>query len=401
MHVNTAALESNSRIRAKWQEELALFNRYNRRRSDVEELRFNLSHDIDWLLRFPIPGDVMYPVEKIDQEVAVMEFIREKTSIPIPKVIASGRAEGRFAGLGSFIIMEFVDGERLDEALYQNDEIKPGIGQPTLDFIYKQMAQIYLELFEHDFDQIGGLSMPSGGRSWHIRDAPLTLKMNEGQRLTGIHLNDHCEPYTTTEAYLDNLVDQHTRLLCENPESVSDEEECYEQYRCLQTIKMLTKLFVGSVDCNGPFKLFLDDIRFGNILVDPKTFEIKALIDWEFCYTAPREFLNAPPPWLIPNPDPWDWKSEEREAYKVQFLHFTKVLEDEESKSGKDHSFSAQMRNQHENGTFWYLQAMREPLCCLELMQSWSAEVGQPLDTPVDITKVVEKRFQTQTALKN
>lgn len=164
---------------------------------------------------------------------------------------------------------------------------------------------------------------------------------------------------------------------------------------------MLTKLFVGSVDRNGPFKLFLDDIRFGNILVDPKTFEIKALIDWEFCYTAPREFLNAPPPWLIPNPDPWDWKSEEREAYKVQFLHFIKVLEDEESKSGKDHSFSAQMRNQHENGTFWYLQAIREPLCCLELMQSWSPEVGQPLETPVDITEFVGKRFQTQTALKN
>ena len=139
--------------------------------------------------RFPIPGDVMYPAEKIDQEVAVMEFIREKTSIPIPKVIASGRAEGRFAGLESFIIVEFVDGERLDEALYQNDEIKPGIGQPTLDLIYKQMAQIYLELFEHDFDQIGGLSMPPGGRFWHIRAAPLTLKMNEGQRLTGIHLN--------------------------------------------------------------------------------------------------------------------------------------------------------------------------------------------------------------------
>lgn len=117
-----------------------------------------------------------------------MEFIREKTSIPIPKVTASGRAEGRFAGLGPFIIMEFVDGERLYEALYENDEIKPGIGQPTLGFIYKQMAQIYLELFEYDFDQIGGLSMPSGSRSWHIRSAPLTLKMNEGQRLTGLIL---------------------------------------------------------------------------------------------------------------------------------------------------------------------------------------------------------------------
>jgi aminoglycoside phosphotransferase (APT) family kinase protein len=84
----------------------------------------------------------MYPAEKISQEIAVMGFIREKTSIPVPKIIVSGRTEGCFAGLGPFIIMEFVNGERLDEALYQNDKIKPGIGQSTLDYIYKQMAQI-------------------------------------------------------------------------------------------------------------------------------------------------------------------------------------------------------------------------------------------------------------------
>lgn len=117
-----------------------------------------------------------------------MNFIKQKTRIPIPKVIASGTAEGRFAGLGPFIIMEFVEGERLDEALYHNDKIKPEIGQCTLDFIYRQMAQIYLELFEHDFDQIGGLSMSLDGRSWLAKSGQLTLKTNEGQRLTGLHL---------------------------------------------------------------------------------------------------------------------------------------------------------------------------------------------------------------------
>ncbi|KFY46050.1 hypothetical protein V495_02690 [Pseudogymnoascus sp. VKM F-4514 (FW-929)] len=214
LHANTAALESNSRARAKWQNQLASYDLDDGWRSDMEEfvseyhkgepcrvverfegafnhcfrLRFDLSNRADWLLRFPIPGDVMYPGEKINQEVAAMEFIREHTDIPIPKVITSGRTDGRFEGLGPFITMDFVDGERLDEALYQNDKIKPGIGQLTLDYIYKQMAQIYLELFEHDFEQIGGLSMPSGGRSWHIGSVPLSLKINEGQRLTGINL---------------------------------------------------------------------------------------------------------------------------------------------------------------------------------------------------------------------
>lgn len=168
MHVNTAALESNSRARTKWQTLLASYDRDNGWRSDEEEfaseyhkgepcrvvervegafnhcfrVRFDLSNYAGWLFHFPIQGDNMYPAEKISQEIAVMGFIREKTSIPVPKIIVSGRTEGCFAGLGPFIIMEFVNGERSDEALYQNDKIKPGIGQSTLDYIYKQMAQI-------------------------------------------------------------------------------------------------------------------------------------------------------------------------------------------------------------------------------------------------------------------
>lgn len=223
MRINAAALESNRLVRAEWQRKLASFDHDKGLGSELEgfvsefhsgkpcrvvgrfegafnycfRLRFDMSDHDDWLLRFPIPGDVMYPTEKVDQEVAVMKFIKEKTRIPIPKVIASGRTEGRFAGLGPFIIMDFVEGERLDEALYQNGNIKPEIGQSTLDFIYKQMAQIYLELFEHDFDQIGGLSMSLNSQSWHVKSGPLTLKTNEGQRLTGLHLYGKPLPTTT------------------------------------------------------------------------------------------------------------------------------------------------------------------------------------------------------------
>ena len=71
-----------------------------------------------------------------------MKFVKEKTKIPIPKVIAYGTAKGYFTGLGPFIIMEFIEGERLDEVLYQDDKIKPEVEQSTLNFIYKQMAQI-------------------------------------------------------------------------------------------------------------------------------------------------------------------------------------------------------------------------------------------------------------------
>lgn len=181
MHSNRAALEHNRQIKAKWTQKLASFDGKGQR-SEVEEIVsafhngercqvterfqgafnycFRLHFDTsstEWLLRFPIPGDIMRPVEKANQEVAVMKFVKEKTKIPIPKVIAFDIAKGRFEGLGPFVIMEFIEGERLDEALYEGDHIKPGVEQSNLKFICEQMAQIYLELDFHDFDQIGGL----------------------------------------------------------------------------------------------------------------------------------------------------------------------------------------------------------------------------------------------------
>lgn len=67
---------------------------------------FNLSHGVDWLLRSLVTGNVTYPAEKIDLEVSVMESIREKIGIIIPRVIVSGRAAGGFAVLGHSIISD-------------------------------------------------------------------------------------------------------------------------------------------------------------------------------------------------------------------------------------------------------------------------------------------------------
>jgi len=76
----------------------------------------------------------------------------------------------------------------LDEVLYQGDKIKPGVEQSNLKFIYKQMVRIYLELDSHDFDKVRVLSISPDHQPCHVECAPLTLKMNDGQRMTGIDL---------------------------------------------------------------------------------------------------------------------------------------------------------------------------------------------------------------------
>ena len=146
-----------------------------------------------WLMRFPIAGAVMHRDAKVRHEVAVMEYLYKKTSIPVPKIVAWGTTEENiFPGVGPFIIMEFVHGKPLYEILRgvpidevfrkrtadefleelaqkaangdgDNELLSPDIDDNTLAIIYRQMANVYLELAEHDFEMIGSLSQTSTG----------------------------------------------------------------------------------------------------------------------------------------------------------------------------------------------------------------------------------------------
>jgi aminoglycoside phosphotransferase (APT) family kinase protein len=150
----------------------------------------------EWVLRFPIPGRVMHPEEKVRQEVATMMFIREKTNIPIPGVIAFGMAKDNPMELGPFIITEFVRGRPLSELLQRNPPdasgkiLNPDIDDSTLEIIYKQIAHILLELSDHDFEKIGSLALVQReATSWSVDSRPLTLKMNEMERCGNLSLD--------------------------------------------------------------------------------------------------------------------------------------------------------------------------------------------------------------------
>jgi hypothetical protein len=49
---------------------------------------------------------------------------------------------------------------------------------------------------------------------------------------------------------------------------------------------------------NGPFKIWCDDLRPANVLLN-KDMYIASVVDWEFTYAAPAELSYAPPWWLL------------------------------------------------------------------------------------------------------
>lgn len=147
---------------------------------------------VAWTVRFPIPGKVMYPEEKIYREVAVMRFIKDKTRIPIPKVVAYGTAlENHDPEMGPFIITDWVNGVSLESVMEEQPlpewgpVLRADIEDSMLYKIYRQMAKILLELSMHNFDKIGALSevkSHDGHHSWTVSARPMTLKMNEIER---------------------------------------------------------------------------------------------------------------------------------------------------------------------------------------------------------------------------
>jgi hypothetical protein len=131
--------------------------------------------------------------EKIRHEAATMQFVKEKTNIPVPSVIAWGLGHENPLGLGPFIIMEYIEGEPLDAILRRGTgpeearTLRLDISDEELETIYRQIANILLELSAHDFPRIGSLSKNTDFGSG-IYSRPLTLKMNEIKSHGGVRV---------------------------------------------------------------------------------------------------------------------------------------------------------------------------------------------------------------------
>ncbi|EED20918.1 dienelactone hydrolase family protein [Talaromyces stipitatus ATCC 10500] len=109
------------------------------------------------VMRFPCPGASVFPEEKVKREIAVMRFLEHFTNIRVPHILHSGMAAGSPCGLGPFIIMEYIDHDYdFIDALnipgrwrQERPLMNPDISSERLNLVYRQMADILLQLSDH------------------------------------------------------------------------------------------------------------------------------------------------------------------------------------------------------------------------------------------------------------
>jgi hypothetical protein len=271
------------------------------------------------------------------------------------------------------MISEFVEGVHLSDVFKDPADpmrlhLNPNIDRDILDNVYTQIADIMLELYNLDFDRIGAISKDTSSGSWSMTERPLTYTMNE-LATTAFFPIQHfpSTTFTSTSNYFQYLMTEHKthlwtqRNICGSPIEARD--------RYVSRLLYAKSCDGHCVNESGPFKLFCDDFRPQNILVDPETLRIKAVLDLEFTNAMPSQFASDAPWWLLlVGPDSYllrDRTLEEfEEAYEPRLEHFLQVMERVEgARVGADctQPLSKLMRDLWATKRFWFNYAARKP----------------------------------------
>ncbi|KAL1955277.1 hypothetical protein VTO42DRAFT_8875 [Malbranchea cinnamomea] len=196
------------------------------------------------------------------------------------------------------------------------------------------MAKLLLELSKPEFPNIGALTEGPNGEFTVCR-RPFTFNMNELS--TSANVPPHVLP---------------------DPNAVFESAADY--------FKSLARCLFGKVlECiqfhEGPFRLYCDDFRPSNVLVDIENVRIAGVIDWEFTYASPAEFSYVAPWWLLLQA-PEDWESDLTEfltRYTSRFHLFLDALRAAESdmmsdgKLRESQRLSPHMEKSLDNKLFW------------------------------------------------
>jgi aminoglycoside phosphotransferase (APT) family kinase protein len=325
------------------------------------------------ILRIPCPGVHMFPEEKVRNEVAIMKYISDNTTIPIPFVLHHGTADECPGRLGPFIIMEYVDeAKTLAGALnipglsiQERPVLDPRIDEEKLVYVYEQLADIMLLTF----DKIG-TPLETEEEVYTVTERPLSFDMNELVQLGNCPSSELiATTFDSSTAFYSAIADMKVmHLEMQRNDAIESPEDCRRKYIGRHLFKKLAseKRLRNPEMENGPFRLWCDDFRPGNILVSNDC-RILAVIDWEFTYAAPAEFSYNPPWWLLLEaPEYWfrgfqDWC----EVYQGRLETFLRVLSEREQLAlGRgtlkaENVLSRRMRENWESGQFWIDYAAR------------------------------------------
>ncbi|KAH8177901.1 phosphotransferase enzyme family protein [Sarocladium implicatum] len=300
-------------------------------------------------LRVPIdrPG-VKFADEKVMVEVATMRLVAEQTTIPVPKIYHYGVAADNPLGIGPFIIMDYVEHQSTmsdamaDASLAPGEDhvLDPNIEAEKLEFFYRQLANVLLQLSRLQFNKVGSL-LQDGKGNISASGRPLIQNMSHLMQFTGMpDAMLPSSPYADIKSWYAALAEMHiAQFTFQHNDAILDEYDAKDKFvarllfRQLVSEDRLVSTADGESMHQPDIRLFSEDLRPSNILLD-KDLRIAGVIDWEYTYAAPAQFSDDPPWWLLlMKPEEWPGAYEPwMQAFEPRLWTFLRVLEEEEKK---------------------------------------------------------------------
>lgn len=294
-----------------------------------------------YLFRVAIPLD---PYLKMESEMATMEFVRRRTTIPVPKPVAWSSSASNPLGF-EWCLLEKAPGLELREVwrtMSWEEKIR----------VVDQLAEIMAQFWDAatKFDKIGSVYFEDSKSRENDGTQPFTAASElsasgfcigtsvdpaffSGRRR---YLESNRGPFRSCRAWVRALLEVEwefintARILLLSKSDMSDalKEEQWEYLvqeeigldeddlqdfadmeQTYRSYKELLPLLFGDQDSMASgersFSLYHEDLRSANIIVNPSTYEITGIIDWEQATTIP-DWYGIDYPAFLRGPDPFD-----------------------------------------------------------------------------------------------
>ncbi|RPA77393.1 hypothetical protein BJ508DRAFT_330249 [Ascobolus immersus RN42] len=295
---------------------------------DINKLYHVTTHDDrTYFFRVHIPVDPFY---KTASEVATIGYLGRHTSIPVPEVVAydaSADNELRF----EWMILTQIPGVSLDKwwdpCAFEAAKV-PQMPFESKKTLVKQLACYINELRSHKFKAIGNLYKRS---DLNEADLLVSVPTSDPDFVLGPIASRCCARINPTRARVKcdrgpfkeeagfarsmcelslgeyNLADELQCATENEPDSASPEKhqdseavpttKCEPSHR--QTLfdrlmALIPTIFPRRATSSPSYKLYHYDLAARNIIINPTTFQITGIIDWEFLPIFPDSFHWEP-----------------------------------------------------------------------------------------------------------
>jgi aminoglycoside phosphotransferase (APT) family kinase protein len=224
------------------------------------------------------------PRIKTENEVAVMTWVKQNTSIPIPDLVAYDSSTANAIG-HEYTLLSLAEGTTLSEK-YQS------LTESQTNSLLDQLADYLVQLHSHPWNAIGGLRTTDAETIVLDRIVDETFwqapEVNElwpeGQSIDTLNIRG---PYITYVDLVSAQIKTYIHLIQAHTSLTAMRSTIPRLEAFVKTLPKHNELLN-----NVRLRLAHKDLHFGNILYDFESSRVTAILDWEFSGVVPFPLWN-------------------------------------------------------------------------------------------------------------